>query len=291
MSTLFQETEIKGRFSVIILSYKNLDYYSECLDSIFKQNYGDIEIILSDDGSPDFNRDLLVEYISNKKGDNISNIIVYSQKQNVGTVKNINSALRLSSGEYIKLLAIDDILSNENVLFDASKWLDKNEDGIITSNVAICDKNMQRTSVSYNKKQLVLNTISQDDLFKKLCRRNFIDAVGIFEKRNFFEKNGLFDESFYLLEDWPKWLEAALNGTKFLYANFESACYRSDCGVGTSSNKKYLEDKKRVFKKYIAPNKKRLGIFNFLVTKLSFSFRTSYFVRCVYGFFFRKKQK
>ena len=40
--------------SIILLSYKNLDGVYETLDSIFIQNYPELEIIISDDGTPGF---------------------------------------------------------------------------------------------------------------------------------------------------------------------------------------------------------------------------------------------
>ena len=38
-----------------------------------------------------------------------------------------------------------------------------------------------------------------------------------------FEKYGLFDERFRLLEDWPKWLEITSIGLKPVYSDFIAA--------------------------------------------------------------------
>jgi glycosyltransferase involved in cell wall biosynthesis len=54
----------KKEFSLVtvnMLTYKKLDYLEAALNSVFVQDYQNIEIIISDDGSPNFYK----EYIEN----------------------------------------------------------------------------------------------------------------------------------------------------------------------------------------------------------------------------------
>ena len=285
----FNTPMVKGRFSVIVMSYNNLDYFTGCLKSILNQNYSDIEIIIADDCSKNFDFNEVFGFIEKNKKTNITNVIISRQITNIGTVKNLNSSLVISSGEFIKCLAIDDELFDDNTLSFAAECLSKTEDGIIASNVQICDKNLKYMHDT-NVMQKMLNEIDHLNLYKLLCKRNFIDAVGIFETRAFFEKFGFFDERFQLLEDWPKWLEIVKKGCKIWYFDSYTAKYRSDCGVGTGSSKKYLEDKKKAFNLYVKPYRKELGFFNYLKIRLSFYARTSFFIRKIYGFFVRGKR-
>ena len=48
---------MKEMFSVIVLSYNNSQYLKGCLDSIFKQTYPNIEIIVADDCSNSFDEE------------------------------------------------------------------------------------------------------------------------------------------------------------------------------------------------------------------------------------------
>ena len=91
---------IKRRISVIILSYKNLPGIYDSLDSILVQDYPDIELIFSDDGTPEFDKeeDKLRDYLNKKNKGNITSVIFNGLKVNQGTVKNINSALEKASG-------------------------------------------------------------------------------------------------------------------------------------------------------------------------------------------------
>ena len=100
----------KDLISFIILTYRNFDGIYDTLDSVFKQDYPMIEIIISDDASPNASEELpkIREYIDLHKGDNITNVIINAIKENGGTVKNMNQALKLANGEYIKDLGAED---------------------------------------------------------------------------------------------------------------------------------------------------------------------------------------
>ena len=51
-------SELEGCFlkllSILLLSYRNLDRVYGTLDSIFRQDYPALELVVSDDASPDF---------------------------------------------------------------------------------------------------------------------------------------------------------------------------------------------------------------------------------------------
>jgi len=50
--------------SIILISYNNFKYIFEALDSIFRQTYGNIQLIISDDASKDFNLKKLNKYLA-----------------------------------------------------------------------------------------------------------------------------------------------------------------------------------------------------------------------------------
>lgn len=45
---------MRSLVSVIVLSYKNIKGIYDTVDSILKQDYDNIEIVISDDGTPNF---------------------------------------------------------------------------------------------------------------------------------------------------------------------------------------------------------------------------------------------
>lgn len=93
----------KKLFSIAIVSYNQRDLIEDCIDSILEQTYENIELIVCDDCSYDFNIEEVKAYIEKNKKQNISNVIVYKQKKNVGTSANCQKAMELANGDYFKL--------------------------------------------------------------------------------------------------------------------------------------------------------------------------------------------
>lgn len=91
--------------SIIVPVYKVEKYLKRCIDSILKQTYQNIEIILVDDGSPDKCGIICDEY---KKLDKRVRVI---HKKNGGLSDARNVAIPLAKGEYISFIDSDDWVS------------------------------------------------------------------------------------------------------------------------------------------------------------------------------------
>lgn len=57
--------------TVAVLVYKNFNYIKDCVDSILEQNYPEIQLIISDDGSDVFDKEMIEKYIHARKRDNM----------------------------------------------------------------------------------------------------------------------------------------------------------------------------------------------------------------------------
>lgn len=102
--------------SISILTYRNYRYLYEALESVFSQDYSNIELIVSDDGSDNFPEDEIRTYIQKNKKNNIKNVIVNHEKVNQGTVKHINKVIDLANGDYFAALAGDDVFYDEKTI-------------------------------------------------------------------------------------------------------------------------------------------------------------------------------
>ena len=107
---------MKDLFTIFITHYNQMNFIFTAIDSVLKQDYPNIELIIADDGSKDFNKEKVREYINKKKHNNIQNIIFTGKGKNVGTVKNTNQVLKVANGKYISFFAADDELSNSKVI-------------------------------------------------------------------------------------------------------------------------------------------------------------------------------
>ncbi len=105
-------------FSFALITYKNFDGIFDTLESLFKQDYPRIELIIADDGSPNYDEeiDAIREYVEDNKGENIVNTVYAHLDKNQGTVRNINNAIKVSNGYYFKALGAGDSLANSITL-------------------------------------------------------------------------------------------------------------------------------------------------------------------------------
>lgn len=93
-----------GRVSVIIPVYNCGKYISRALESVYAQNYENIEIVLVDDKSSDNSAEIILEH---KKFH--PEIIYYLQEKNQGAGVARNKALELATGQYVAFLDSDDV--------------------------------------------------------------------------------------------------------------------------------------------------------------------------------------
>ena len=93
-----------AKISVIVPIYNVEKYLRECLDSIINQTFGDLEIILIDDGGKDGCPQIIDEYAQK------DNRIIVIHKPNGGYGQSCNVGLDRASGEYISIIEPDDYI-------------------------------------------------------------------------------------------------------------------------------------------------------------------------------------
>lgn len=113
------------KFSVIVLTYNPvLEKVLFTLDSIIQQDFDDFEIIIADDGSKDNLFPQIEEYFVEK---NFLNYKFVANEVNVGTVKNILSALEVASGKYIRDFGTGDCFFAKDTLRQVYDFLEEGD--------------------------------------------------------------------------------------------------------------------------------------------------------------------
>lgn len=163
--------------SIIVPIYKVEPYLRRCLDSIVKQTYTNLEIILVDDGSPDGCPQICDEYAARDKR------VVVIHKKNGGLSDARNAGLDICKGEFISFVDSDDWVNEkyiEKILSIAKKNL---------SDITICE-NIRTDGIIpvftqtpqtklYSAKEALLHLFSQNHVA-------FVISCGKFYKKSLF---------------------------------------------------------------------------------------------------------
>ena len=92
--------------SICIPAYNSERFIAETVDSVLRQTYHELELIVVDDCSPDGTFDVL-------RGYDDPRMRLYRNLVNIGAEKNWNKCLGLARGDYVKVLPGDDTLYPE----------------------------------------------------------------------------------------------------------------------------------------------------------------------------------
>ena len=264
----FLKENNKELVTIIVPTYRNFNNLDKNLLSIFNQTYNNIELIISDDGSENYDESLIDNIIEKYKNLNKNlKIKKIHHLKNIGTVKNANYAIKNSTGKYIFFLAQDDIFYNEKVVEEIINNFGEN---LICTTYRNCLSEEEFIEVLPNKERLEkLNT--KNSYLDLLVNGNYISGACTYYKKEVFEKYGYFDEKMRLLEDFPYYLEILRNKEKIGFIPIKSINYFLG-GISTTKkiNLVLLEDFKHTYLREVENAKgylKRILKFNIKITE------------------------
>ncbi|WP_407370901.1 glycosyltransferase [Carnobacterium sp.] len=200
--------------SVIVPVYNVEMYIEECLDSIVKQTYQELQIIVVDDGSTDMSNQKVKSYLSDSR-------VQFIEQANKGLSGARNTGLKAANGKYVLFVDSDDYLE-VNAIKELVYLMEKDQVDLIRFNGrAFLDElnepiEQNNYDFSHRLKEEILYT---QNLFE-MNRRTFASPVYLYMvKREVIEKNTL---SFYegiLHEDELFTTQIFLNSHSMIYAN------------------------------------------------------------------------
>lgn len=239
-------------FTFITTTFNHEKYIIEHLESIKKiiQDYGneiEIDLVLADDCSTDQTCDFAKKWL-NMNHTLFRNILVYTNEENIGTVKNLLKAIENVKTRYFKELGGDDKYYGTNIfeLFEENTFL-------ITP---IIPFDFDTFSFDYLKTsyKLIYSCRTNKKMKKLLSFCCLIPAPGVFLDSDIYRDENLksFLSQFKLIEDYPTWyylLNKRKNKLNINVSTQPYICYRIGSGVSTQAknvNTDYVMDKKRI---------------------------------------------
>lgn len=193
------------RISVAMISYQGETYIEEQLDSILAMLGPEDEVIISDDGSTDRTREILVHYESRDQR------VRVIDGPRAGVKKNVENALRACQGEYIFLADQDDIWMPEKVEC-VLEVLKQNGVGLVVHDAIVTDGSCQNVIMEsfYSLKG------SGAGVIKNIWRNTYIGCCMAF-KREILEEVLPIPDYIEMHDQWIGVINDQLNkGTCFI---------------------------------------------------------------------------
>ena len=192
--------------SVICLCYNQHRWVEEAIESVLRQTYPNIEIILADDASTDGSQ-VVIERIKARH----PQVKVLLSAFNRGNCKAFNEALREAKGVFVVDFAADDIMRPDRVEKQVKKFGELDETyGVIFTDADYIDGDgkLIRRHYAWLWSKGLLKTVPEGDVYRDVLSRFFIAAPTMLIRRSVLDKLGGYDESLSY-EDFDFWVRSS----------------------------------------------------------------------------------
>lgn len=185
--------------SVVMCTYNGEKFLYPQLESIVRQTYTNMEIIISDDGSADNTLRIAKEFAEKDK-----RISIYTNLTNLGYNKNFEEAFKKASGEFIAISDQDDIWKYEKL--EKMMSLFKNDQVQLAHSQSVRFKKKLPEISTYN----IWRPFEGNDV-RKLMYFNTIAGHNMLFRKTLLYKHSPFPENVFY--DWWLAIMAATYGT------------------------------------------------------------------------------
>jgi glycosyltransferase involved in cell wall biosynthesis len=201
----------------VVVPFFNCPYADRNLNSILRQDYPNIEIIVVDDGSS-LHLDRLTPYKDH---------IRYIRKENGGTASALNTGIQAARGEYIAWLSSDDMMA-ENKISRQTAFMLEHKALFSYTDYHLIDQNNDVTGQNLAIKFSLAREFVES--FLHLCP---INGSTVMMHHSLPKLIGLFNETLICAHDYEYWIRALLARVDLYYLNEALTYYRWHSGMGT----------------------------------------------------------
>jgi glycosyltransferase involved in cell wall biosynthesis len=188
----------------VVPCYKLAHLLPECLESILEQAYGNFEVLIMDNCSPDNTPEVAASF----KDPRVKHI---RNETNIGHLRNFNKGVSMASGKYVWLLSADDSLKSPDVLQRFVTVMEQNP----RVGYVFC-----RTRAVQGKQDVGMaewtDCGNEDQIWdgltflKRLVRQNCVVMSALMVRKECYEKVSFFALDLPHATDWYLWCMFAL---------------------------------------------------------------------------------
>ncbi|MFA7448717.1 MAG: glycosyltransferase [Weeksellaceae bacterium] len=259
--------------SIVVITYNSSKYVLETLESAKAQTYQNIELIVTDDGSTDNTIEICQQWIDENKKRFVRTEMITVEK-NTGIPANCNRGVKAAKGEWIKLIAGDDVLLDNNIRTNL-KFNREKGSKITFSKMIYVGENTNKPSQLDRNQSKFLSTSNQYRYYLRFPL--FINVPTLFYHRTTYDSVGGFYEEIKLLEDQPFILKVLKHGIKIHYIDEITVKYRiSENSISSKAGQKIYNDLLQSFVSFREEDLKRGNFVDriyLLAARLNFHFK------------------
>lgn len=179
------------KVSVVIPTYNHARYVVWAVESVLRQKYPNLELIVIDDGSTDDTAQLLRAYRDR---------IHYIYQANGGTSNALNHGIERASGDYICWLSADDMFLKGKIAKQVQLMESNPQVGFCYTSFVVIDGNGLRLYAADSEFYP-----SRQEMVVHMHRGCFINGSSVMMRRTALEQVGYFDEGLPQAHDYEMW--------------------------------------------------------------------------------------
>lgn len=247
---------MKPLITVVTPAYNSMSTIFQTIDSVLSQTYPQIQYIISDDHSENFNFEDITNYLKAYNKGNVVDFKVVQTHENVGISKNLNYGLSFAIGKYLFNLAADDAFYDDYVL---DEWVQKFEDTgaqVITASRAVYDADLATKLyvAPTDEEKTILNNSTPAELFEAMTGYNIVFGCCTARSKSNYDLIDGYDERYQYIEDYPANMKTLRQSISILFWDRIVIKYRKG-GISSSGglSKQYLKESDNIFQNEILP--------------------------------------
>lgn len=184
--------------TVVIPAYNVEQWIFATIESVLKQTYKPVEVVVVNDGSTDGTAEVIAGF-----GDRVRCVT----QPNKGLSAARNTGIRVAEGQFIAFLDSDDLWMPEKLECQVDLLRRFPEIGWVYSDAFVVD----HTATIVLNRVGRTSSLPSGDILRALILRNFIPCPTPLVRRSALARVGGFDESpaIQIAEDWDMWLRLA----------------------------------------------------------------------------------
>ena len=222
--------------TVIVAVFNNVDTLEQCVNSVFNQTYPNKELIIIDGNSEDGSVQLLHK--------NTEKISYWISESDSGVYSAWNKGVIRANGEWICFLGADDYFWNNQVLEKLSLKLMR-----LSFDVNLAYGKIMLLDI--NDKALFTIGKPWESIQNKFYQGECLPHPAVMHRKDLFEKNGLFDESFHIAGDYELMLRELKKATPvFIPDVIVTAMRQGGLSSQPSNSMKIMFEARRALKKH-----------------------------------------